>query len=107
MCGTAGILVRVVFLALVVTLLSACSLFSRKEQPIANDAALQTEVKNALNRDPALIGAQINVRSADGVIRLSGAVKSPAVKSRAGLVAATIPGIVQVHNDLLTPVPAL
>jgi osmotically-inducible protein OsmY len=98
-----GTLVRVLFLTLVVTLVSGCSLFSRKQQPRVNDAALQTGVRDALSRDPALKGVLITVQSVDGIIELRGTVKSPALKSRAGQVAASVPGVAQVHNDLLTP----
>ena len=95
---------RAIVLALLATLLAGCSLFSRpKQEPVADDATLQVEVRNALGGEPALRGQQIMVQSRDGVIDLSGKVKSMAVKARAGLVAASVPGVVQVHNDLLTP----
>jgi hypothetical protein len=95
---------RRVFLTCVLAFLAGCSLFSRsKPQSGASDATLQVEVRDALSRDIALQGQQIIVQSRDGVIDLSGTVRSLAVKSRAGLVAASIPGVVQVHNDLLTP----
>lgn len=94
---------RPVFLACVLTLLAGCSLFSRsKPESAASDATLQAEVSHALGRDPALRGQRIIVQSCEGVIDLSGTVKSLAVKSRAGLVAASIPGVVQVRNDLLS-----
>jgi hypothetical protein len=95
---------RLVSLSFLLTLLAGCSLFSRpKPESGANDAILQAEVSNALNSDPALGGQQITVQSREGVIELKGPVKSAAVKSRAGLVAASVPGVVQVHNDLLPP----
>ena len=95
---------RPVFLAWVLTLLAGCSLFSRsKPESAASDATLQEEVSHALSGDPAVQGQPIIVQSRDGVIDLSGTVKSLAVKSRAGLVAGSMPGVVQVHNDLLTP----
>jgi len=97
---------RLVSLSFLLTLLAGCSLFSHpRPESAANDARLQAEVGNALSRDPALRGQQIMVQSREGVIELTGPAKSVAVKSRAGLVAASIPGVVQVHNDLLTPGP--
>src|SRR5262249_27611360 len=100
----AWIRLRPVCLACWLALLAGCSLFSRsKPESAASDATLQTEVSDALTRDPALRDQRIIVQSREGVIDLSGTVKSTAVKSRAGLVAASVPGVVQVHNDLLTP----
>jgi len=81
-----------------------CAVFSRpKPESAASDATLQMEVVKALSQDLALRGQPISVQSREGVIDLSGKVKSLAIKSRAGLVAASIPGVVQVHNDLLSP----
>lgn len=106
MQNVAPAFMRLTFLTLLLTTLVSCSLFSRgKQQPTVSDAALQAEVRKALNLDPALKGTQINVHSANGVVELSGSVNAPAVKARAGLVAASTPGVVQVHNDLLTPPP--
>ena len=91
------------FVTLLFAMVFGCSLFSRKAEPIRNDAALRDQVENALSRDAGLKGAQISVHCLRGVIDLTGSVKSSAVKARAGLVAASTPGVVQVHNDLLTP----
>ena len=97
---------RPVFLGLGLTALVGCSLFSRsKPESVENDVSLQAEVRNALSRDPALRAQAITVQSRDGVIDLTGPVKSLALKSRAGLVATSVPGVVQVHNDLLAPGP--
>ena len=101
-----AVFIRSASLTLLLIFLPGCSLFSRaKPQSVPNDATLHAQVTNALSRDHTLQGEQIAVRSLEGVIDLSGTVKSPAIKARAGLVAASIPGVVQVHNDLLTPSP--
>lgn len=95
---------RVTLVGLLLSLLVGCSLLGRgKAHPIVNDTALGDAVENALRQEPSLQGAKIQVRSAQGIIELTGPVQSVAVKSRAGLVAASVPGVVQVHNDLLTP----
>jgi hyperosmotically inducible periplasmic protein len=102
MHGSLAAIIRPVYLTLLLILLAGCSLFSRgKPQGIANDTTLQAEVQTALSREPTLTGAQINVHSTDGVVELSGSVRSTAMKSRAGLVAASVRGVIQVHNDLL------
>ena len=99
--------VRLLKRALVTLLLiplASCSLFSRGPSQLPpRDTDLRKAVSHALTGDPSLQDTQIQVQSAGGVIDLSGSVKSLAIKSRAGLVAASVPGVVQVHNDLLTP----
>jgi osmotically-inducible protein OsmY len=95
---------RPIFFTLLLVLFMGCAVFSRpKPESAASDATLQMEVVKALSQDLALRGQPISVQSREGVIDLSGTVKSLAIKSRAGLVAASIPGVVQVHNDLLSP----
>lgn len=96
-------LMKIAWVALLLSLLAGCSLFgSSTRHSVVNDSALANAVENALHQELSLQGAQIQVRSMQGVIDLTGRVKSMGMKSRAGLVAASTPGVVQVHNDLLT-----
>ena len=89
-------------LALLLALLAGCSLFSKRPEPGVSDSAIQAQIQKALSSDPLLKGTQVNVHSADGIVELTGKAKSGAIKSRAGIIAASTPGVVQVHNDLLT-----
>src|SRR5262249_7589424 len=95
-------LISVCLLALWLAFLAGCSLFSKRPEPAVNDSAIQAQIEKALGTDPLLKGTQVNVQSANGIVELTGKAKSNAIKSRAGLIAASTPGVVQVHNDLLT-----
>ena len=48
-------------------------------------------------------GSQVNVQSLNGVVQLSGFVDSQEAKERAGQIASSTKGVVQVYNNLLTP----
>lgn len=95
---------RIALVPVLLSLLAGCSLFGGGTgHSVVNDSALANAVENALHQEPSLQGARIQVRSVQGVIDLTGRVESVGMKSRAGLVAASTSGVVQVHNDLLTP----
>lgn len=95
--------VRVTVVALLLNLLVSCSLFGGgKSRSVVDDTALVNAVENAFHQDRLLEGAPIRVQSQQGVIELTGRVESVGMKSRAGLLAASVPRVVQVHNDLLT-----
>lgn len=88
------------FVALVVV--TGCGLFHKKAPPPTyNDPQLKAKVEAALNSEPLLKDNRVTVQSQNGVVQLSGEVESLAAKERAGLVAASVPGIVQVKNDVL------
>ncbi|HTL55549.1 MAG TPA: BON domain-containing protein [Candidatus Limnocylindrales bacterium] len=87
--------------ALALAFSTGCSRFSKRSQPAVSDTVIKSQIENALNRDPLVEGAQVSVQSVNGIVELTGKTKSSAVKSRAGLIAASTPGVVQVHNDLL------
>ena len=89
-------------LALVLASSCGCSLFSKPSKPAVNDSVIISQIENALRRDRLLEGTQVQVQSVNGIVELTGEAKSSAVKSRAGLIAASTPGVVQVRNDLLT-----
>jgi hyperosmotically inducible protein len=82
---------------------TGCSTFGggQKSVPAVNDGLIETRIREELSREPLLRGNTVQVRSEIGIVELTGRVPSMEVKSRAGLVAAAIPGVVQVHNDLL------
>jgi osmotically-inducible protein OsmY len=88
---------------LTMSIAGGCSLFSGKKSPppTADDRGIETHIRNALADDSLLKSTQLGVRSADGIVELTGFVDSTGAKSRAGLVAASTPGVVQVHNDVL------
>ena len=66
----------------------------------ANDALLITEVKSALAEDGVAENSPIIVDCDHGKILLSGVMKSAEDAKRAGNIAASVPGVVAVKNQL-------
>ncbi len=66
----------------------------------ANDALLITEVKSALAEDGVAENSPIIVDCDHGKILLSGVMKSAEEAKRAGNIAASVPGVVAVKNQL-------
>ena len=65
-----------------------------------DNAAITSKVKNALFKEPALKGAEINVETQQGVVQLSGIVDSRAEMLRAVEVAGNVDGVTSVSNDI-------
>ena len=82
--------------------LTGCGLFHKKAPPATyNDPQLKQKVESALKSEPLLKDSRIGVQSQNGIVQLSGEIESIAAKERAGLAAASVPGTLQVRNDLL------
>ena len=97
-------LTPLLFAALVAV--TGCGLFHKKAPPATHDdPQLKANVEAALKSEPLLKDSPITVQSQNGVVQLSGKIDSLAAKERAGLVAASVAGIVQVKNNLLVPSP--
>lgn len=82
---------------------AACSSTRTQRAPgeQVDDAALLTSVKSALAADTSVSdAADINVDVNRGVVKLSGFVDSPQVKSKAGEVARGVDGVASVQNDI-------
>jgi osmotically-inducible protein OsmY len=69
----------------------------------AVDKEIADNVKSALHADPTTKGSDIRVQSLQGVVALSGFIDSQAAKDRAGQIASSTTGVVQVYNNLLLP----
>jgi hyperosmotically inducible periplasmic protein len=65
-----------------------------------DDATIQTRVKTAILNDPAVGGDQIDVTSQDGVVTLSGVIKSADHEARAAELARKIGGVKDVKTAL-------
>jgi osmotically-inducible protein OsmY len=65
------------------------------------DSKITARIKTNLYKDPAVKGTEVKVTTKNGVVQLSGFVESQQAKERAGQIAASTPGVVEVHNDLL------
>ena len=66
-----------------------------------DDSVITTKVKAAIVNDLALKGLQINVKTYQGVVQLSGFVDSAANADRAASDARTVTGVTDVRNDLI------
>jgi osmotically-inducible protein OsmY len=66
-----------------------------------DDATITSKVKSALLGDSGLKSFDIGVETYKDVVQLSGFVNSDQVKARAGEVAAGVPGVRSVRNNLV------
>src|SRR3954465_7912402 len=67
------------------------------------DSKITARIKTDLYKDPVVKGTEVKVSTMNGVVQLSGFVESQQAKERAGQIARSIPGVVDVHNDLILP----
>ena len=66
-----------------------------------DDSAITTKVKAAIFTDPALKVFQINVETFKGEVQLSGFVDSHQMAKKAGEVARSVNGVLEVKNNLI------
>jgi hypothetical protein len=71
-----------------------------------NDAQIQSQVQDRLNSDSGLQGKQVDVKSAQGTVTLSGSVENDAQRDAASRYASGIAGVKQVVNNLQVGAPA-
>jgi hyperosmotically inducible periplasmic protein len=72
-----------------------------KAEAFIEDATITTKLKAQIVKDDALKLSQIDVTTTQGVVRLSGAVDTPAAVARAEELARTIEGVKRVENALV------
>ncbi len=85
----------VTFAALVV---AACA--SSGANPKASDGTITSKVKSRLTGDPEVSAHRIDVDTIDGVVTLSGTVRSDAERTEAVHLAATTTGVVRVVDEI-------
>jgi len=87
------------------SLITGCAVTRHQETAgeYANDSKITAKVKTDLYKDKLVKGTEVNVKTMNGVVQLSGFVESEQAKERAGQIARQISGVVDVHNDLITP----
>lgn len=88
-------------LALPALLTSACASNDRDTPAYVDDQTLAAKVKSDLLRDPVVNGATIEVSTFRREVRLSGYVDTEQEKERARQIAASVPGISGVQNDIV------
>jgi osmotically-inducible protein OsmY len=86
----------------IISVLSGCAAVSKPDGTDHKyDATITSKVKSAIQNDSSLDMADINVETYKGVVQLSGFVDSPEDIRKAGDIAAGVPGIISVKNDLI------
>jgi hyperosmotically inducible protein len=80
-----------------VLLLAACGATTSRTQ---DDATLSTLVKIELLNDPLVGGLRLDAKAAQGVVTLSGTVRSQAEADRAMAVAKRVKGVREVTNGM-------
>jgi hyperosmotically inducible protein len=95
-CGYPTVILLAVTL-LAPLLLSACG---KSVGDTIDDATITTGVKTSLLNDPDVGGLRIGVDTLQGVVTLSGAVKSPAQREKAIALARKIGGVTDVKSTL-------
>ena len=65
-----------------------------------DDAAITARVKKAIYNEPTLKVMNVSVTTEDGVVALSGTVKSKAERTKATAIAGKVEGVKKVKNDL-------
>jgi hyperosmotically inducible periplasmic protein len=91
-------------LVLVAALSSACG-GSRVIRPATDDSGISTRVRTALLNDPQVAANGINVSASNGVVTLSGRVRSEAERDRAVAVARQTSGVADVRSELAVGQP--
>jgi len=86
-------------------LTTGCAVAHHQEsvKEYGGDSEITARVKTALYKDPVVKGTEVKVITMKGVVQLSGFVDTQQAKERAGQVASTVPGVVEVQNNLLLP----
>jgi hyperosmotically inducible protein len=93
---------RVLLACLAAAALPACGISTRTPSTDAamEDATITARVKTALLNDQTIGATKIDVTTADGVVTLSGTVKSRADEARAIELARQTPGVKDVKSTL-------
>ncbi len=84
---------------------TGCAVTSHQETAgaYAKDKEIETKIKTKMYKDPVVKGTQVEVKSLNGVVQLSGFVETSEAKARAAEIASDTKGVVQVYNNLLLP----
>ena len=86
-------------------LTSGCAVAHHQETAgqYGRDAEITARVKADLYKDHDVKGTEVDVKTMNGVVQLSGFVDTEFAKQRAGEITRSIPGVLDVRNDLITP----
>ena len=96
------ILISMVSIGLLTTFLG-CASTQMQESPdkYIDDSVITTKVKAEIFNEVSLKSFQINVKTYNGVVQLSGFVDSAQSVTKAGKIAGRVEGVKKVENDLI------
>lgn len=88
-----------------IALTSGCAVAHHQETAGAygHDAEITAKIKADLYKDPDVKGTEVHVTTMNGVVQLSGFVDTEQAKQKAADIARSVPGVMDVHNDLILP----
>jgi len=92
-------------LVLAASLSVACASPRANRPAPTDDGSVTTRVRTVLLNDPQVNGGTISVTAANGVVTLSGQVKSEAERERAVALARQTPGVSDVRSELSVAQP--
>ena len=89
--------------ASVALLLGACSVTDGKQSAgeYVDDATISTRVRTAIVRDPNVSLTELDVKTMNGTVQLSGFTDDANKKARAGEIAKSTNGVKDVKNDIV------
>src|SRR5437588_3354230 len=78
---------------------TGCAVTQHRETAGAytKDKEIEARIKASMYKDPIVKGTQVDVKSLNGVVQLSGFVDTPEAKQRAEQIAQSTRGVVQVY----------
>ncbi len=87
----------------VALLLGACTVTEGKQTAgeYVDDATISTRVRTAIVRDPNVSLTELDVKTMNGTVQLSGFTDAQAKKDRAGQIAKGTEGVKDVRNDII------
>lgn len=96
---------KILICSILLTSFVSCSSSGSKKHETAgqyvDDSVITTKVKTAFVKDPDLKAMQINVKTYQGVVQLSGFVDSAKEVSKAGEIAKNVDNVKSVQNDII------
>ena len=87
----------------VALLLGACTVTEGRQSAgeYVDDATISTRVRTAIVRDPNVSLTELDVKTMNGTVQLSGFTDSQDKKARAGEIAKSTNGVKDVRNDIV------
>ncbi len=97
---TCSVMLAIAFLVSIMIVAESCNTSQSPHQQVS-DAQITTQVKSKLASDVSASSVtNIDVNTTNGVVTLAGEVENAEMKRSAETVAAAVPGVVRVNNNL-------